>query len=179
MNLAIEAGFIPFSSSENIGLFLNVEPQVKVSNNTLVGLRIAVTINSQTYESKDESQFIIDNIEYENGFLSIVPTFSYSLNEALLWDKYIFRPYIGLGVGPYLLANYVDIFQIGTVNSSYVEVPVHYQIGLLFRSGFELGKSRLGLEYNFISKADIEIPSGQKIGTVNSSYLGLSIGFTI
>ena len=40
-------------------------------------------------------------------------------------------------------------------------------------------KIRFGLEYNLILKTDIEIPNGQIIGTVDNSYLGLSIGFTI
>ncbi len=60
-----------------------------------------------------------------------------------------------------------------------MEGSVNNQVGFLLRGGFELGKTRLGLEYNFIPKADIEIPNGQIIGTVDNSYFGLSIGFTI
>ncbi|MDG1729246.1 MAG: hypothetical protein P8I04_05155 [Algibacter sp.] len=53
------------------------------------------------------------------------------------------------------------------------------KIGLLLRGGFESGKTRIGLEYNFIPNADIEILSGEKTGTVSSVYFGLSIGFII
>ena len=55
----------------------------------------------------------------------------------------------------------------------------NFQIGFLLRGGLEIGKIRCGLEYNLISKADIKMPNGQIIGTVNNSYLGLFIGFTI
>jgi len=63
----------------------------------------------------------------------------------------------------------IDI-QSGSVNN---------QLGLLLRGGLELGNTRFGLEYNFIPKSDIEISNSQIVGTVDNSYLGLSIGFTL
>ena len=172
MKLSIEIGLIPFSDSENLGLLFNVEPTLKVSNNAFIGMRVGLTINSQMFENNDNSQFIIDD-KSDNGFLSIVPVFGYHWNEKNL------RPYLGVGVGPYLLFNYIDVFPIAKSPEEVFEVRLNYQAGFLLRGGLELGKSKLGLEYNFIPKADIKIPKGQKIGTVNSSYLGLYVGFTI
>lgn len=174
MKLGIEIGLIPFADSENLGLFFHAEPTLAISNNAFMGMRVGATINSQTFENDDNSQFVIDD-KSDNGFLSIVPTFGYA------WNEKNFRPYAGIGLGPYLLVNSIDVFQIGTVNplEEVLEVQINYQAGLLLRGGFEYGKSKLGLEYNFIPRIDIDIPTGQKIGTVNSSYLGLSAGFTI
>ena len=61
---------------------------------------------------------------------------------------------MGFGVGPYLLTNYIDVFVYSSQNG--FEVYVKNQVGLLLRGGWESEKLRLGLEYNFISKADIK-----------------------
>lgn len=170
IRLGIEAGGLPISASENVGLFLNVEPKLEVSKNTFIGLRIGIVINAHSIENYDNSQYGIDGIS-DNGGISLVPTIDYYLNENN------FRPYLGVGVGPYLLTNYLDVFAYGSQRG--FEVYVKNQLGFLLRGGWESDKLRLGLEYNFISKADIETPNDQIIGIVDNSYFGVSIGFTI
>ena len=100
------------------------------------------------------------------------PTNDYYLND----NNY--RPYIGLGIGYYLFFDDLDIL---TPNGSteVLKGSIKNQIGVLLRGGLEVGNIRYSLEYNLISKADIKMPNGQKIGRLSSSYLGLSIGFTI
>lgn len=170
LKLGIEAGGFPSSSSENLGLFLNVEPKLKISENTFFGLRIGIVLNAHSIDNFDLSQFGIDG-RSDNGGISLVPTLDFYLNENN------FRPYLGFGLGPYLVTNYLDVFAYSSQNG--FEVYVKNQLGLLLRGGWESDKVRLGLEYNFISKANIQIPNDQIIGTVDNSYFGLSIGFTI
>jgi|GEM_PF-981949 len=170
IKLGVEAGILPISKSENLGFFLTVEPKLKVSESTFFGLRIGIVINSHSVENFDISQFSIDE-RSDNGGISLVPTIDYYLN------KNNFRPYLGFGFGPYLLTNHIDVFVYSSQNV--LEANVKSQLGLLVRGGWESDRIRLGLEYNFISKANIEIPSDQKIGSVDNSFLGLSIGFTI
>ena len=55
---------------------------------------------------------------------------------------------------------------------------VKNQLGFLIRGGLEIKNLRYGLEYNFMPQADIKIPNIQTIGTIDNSYLGLSIGYT-
>lgn len=170
IKLGVEAGILPSSKSDNLGFFLNAEPKLKVSENTFFGLRIGMVINSHSVENFDISQFSIDE-RSDNGGISLVPTIEYYLN------KNNFRPYLGIGIGPYLLTNYIDVFAYSSQNV--LEATVKSQVGLLVRGGWESDRIRLGLEYNFISKANIQIPDDQKIGSVDNSFLGLSIGFTI
>lgn len=170
LKLGIEAGGLPSPSSENLGIFLNVEPKLRISENTFFGLRIGIIINSHSVDNFDISQFGIDD-RSDNGGISLVPTLDYYLNENN------FRPYLGFGLGPYLLTNYLDVFSYAS--QSGFEVYVKNQFGLLLRGGWESDKLRLGLEYNFISKANIEVPNDQIIGPVDNSYFGLSVGFTI
>lgn len=172
MKLRIEPGFLILSESENFGLFLNVEPTLKVLQHAYMGVRFGVTLNSQKFEIDNNSQFYI-NEEDDHAVISFVPTFDYYFNENN------FRPYLGLGTGIFVLSD-IDAFPIAA-NPSDDEYKIHVdnQIGILIRGGFELGKLRFGLEYNYIHKADIAIPNSQIIGTVDSSYFGLSIGYTI
>ena len=174
INLGIEIGLLDLSESESFGLFLNVEPKLKSSRSTTIGLRLGATFNSQTIENNDSTQFSFDH-ESDNGVISILPTFDY------YWNGNKFRPSLGLGIGSHILAGSIDVSRFSTASHTeeVFEVNVRYQIGFLLRGGFELGRSRIGLEYNFVPKADIELPDGQKTGTVDSNYLGLSIGFGI
>ncbi len=170
VKLRIEPGVLLETDSENLGILLNIEPKVKFSENTIIGLRLGIAVNPQKFKIDNSAQFFIDDLD-DNGIISFVPTFDYYLNE----NNY--RPYIGLGLGYYLF-NDIDI---SSRNDS-VEIlrgSVNNQVGFLLRGGLELGNTRFGLEYNFIPKADIKIPNDQIIGTVDNSYLGLSIGFTI
>ncbi len=169
IKLRIEPGALLDSDSENLGLFLNMEPKIKISEHTVIGLRFGVVLNPQKFDDHNNSQFLV-NEENDNAVISFIPTFDYYLN-----DKNT-RPYLGFGIG-YFIFSSVDIAN-PTENVS--EGNVNNQIGLLLRGGIDLGnKLRFGLEYNFVPKADIEIPNDQIIGTVDNSYLGLSIGFTI
>jgi hypothetical protein len=186
IKLKIEAGFDPVKQ----GLFLNVGPKVKTTKNTAIGLRFGLigfpgsksisTIKTQTTGNNTNFQYII-NKKSGNGIISFVPTFDYYLNENIFLERYIFRPYLSLGVGYYILGAYVEVSEIDTANSSIDEIKgsVSNQIGLLLKGGIELDKLIIGLEYNFTPKAYIEIPNGQRIGTIDLSYIGLSFGFTI
>lgn len=166
----IEPGVLLNADSENLALLLNIEPKVQTSENIVFGLRIGLATNTQKFKINDPSQFFIDDA-HDNGIISFVPTFDYYLNQNNN------RPYVGLGLGYYLF-NGTDV---STRNGSreVLEGSVNNQLGFLIRGGLEIGNTRYGLEYNLIPKATIEIPNGQTIGTVDNSYFGLSIGFTI
>ena len=43
----------------------------------------------------------------------------------------------------------------------------------------DLRKFILGLEFNFIPNADVRLSNGQKVGTLATSNIALSIGYTI
>mgnify|MGYP001791084114 CR=1 FL=1 len=186
MKLKIETGF----DLGKPGLFLNVEPKVRSTQNTVVGLRLGIigysgsnsisTINTQTIGNNTGFEYTV-NEKSGNGVISFVPTFDYYLNENILLNKYFFRPYLGLGVGYYLLGTYVEVTQLDKADFSKEEIKgsVNNQVGLLVRGGIEFNKLIIGLEYNFIPKTDIELPSGQTIGTVDLSFIGLSVGFPI
>lgn len=175
--LTIETGFPLFSESDHLSLFIYVEPKLKVSKNAYLGLRIGLSINTQKFENFDSLQFKIED-EYDNGGISLVPTFDYYFKKKE-FREINYRPYAGMGLGLYLLNNYVDVTRTIATSTSEneFEVYVKNQIGFLIRTGLESEKLRMGLEYNLISIADIELPNNQAIGTVDNSYIGLSIAY--
>lgn len=170
IKLSIEAGLLPVSESENLGIFLNIEPKLKIVENGFLGLRLGLVINPQSIEFYDPFLFSI-NEEFDNGGFSFVPTFDYYIHTKN------FRPYLGAGIGAYLVTKSIDIFE--NTSSNRFEANVKNQLGFLFRGGIERNRFRFGIEYNLILKRDIEIPDSPAVGTVDNSYLGLSIGFMI
>lgn len=177
MKLAIETGLPLFTESENFGFFLYAEPKLKSSKNTFIGLRIGISVNTQKIENNDSLQFIIDD-KSDNGGFSFVPTLDYYFKKRD-FKNHFFRPYTGLGLGYYLLSNYIDVSKtiINNPREDKFEVYVNNQVGFLLRTGLESNRWRIGLEYNYISKASIKIPNGQTIGSVNNGYFGLSFGY--
>ena len=79
------------------------------------------------------------------------------------------------------MASYMDVlhYDKSTNTESKVEVTLEKQLGFLVRTGFERNKLRVGLEYNFIPKTDITVPNSTTVGTVNSSFLGVTIGLML
>jgi hypothetical protein len=173
IKLDIETGFLLFSASENLGAFFHVEPKLKIAKNTSMGLRVGIVFNPQKYRNHNILEFEIGD-EYDNGGMSLVPTIEYSFKESNIRGKF-FRPYLGLGVGVHVSSYYVDIVSLTTMDQ--LEVKVRQQVGALFRAGLTSNRLRIGVQYNLVKKATIEMPNGQLVGTVDNSYFGLSIGY--
>lgn len=175
LKVSAEGGFPIGKTSDNLGFFIYVEPKLKVHENTFLGIRFGIAINTQTLENENSRQFSFDAAS-DHGFFSIVPTLDY------YWPKERFSPFIGVGVGPYSLANTLDISGFGTGNrdEDNFEVEIGYRLGGLIRGGVEFEKLRIGIEYNFVPETSVTSPfSEKKVGTVNSSYYGFSFGYVL
>lgn len=172
IKLGLETGFLLISESENLGLFINIEPKIRVSESAFIGLRSGITLNSHVFEIYDTTQFNI-NKEHDNAIISFIPTIDYYFYENT------YCPYIGFGVSINISSYPYDVYQIDRLNSieAVVAGRVNKRIGLLLRGGFEKKKFRLGLEYNIIPKGEIEVQDRRIIGQISNSYLGISVGF--
>lgn len=87
-------------------------------------------------------------------------------------------PYLGAGLGIYSLAAVgfnvsADIEDPFNIEDSFT-IVAKSEFGGMIRGGIELGKFRLGVEYNIIPKTDL----GDGISAKNS-YFGASLGFYI
>ncbi|MEM9649375.1 MAG: hypothetical protein AAF969_12920 [Bacteroidota bacterium] len=168
IKLNLEPGILLKTKSESLGFLINVEPSIAVSVRCVIGLRFGLAINPHRFENNNSSQFSFDK-ETDHAVLSFVPTYNYYLNENYN------RPYVGLGVGYYV----VSAIDIANPSEDVSEGSTKNQIGFMTRGGMEFGRTKIGLEYNFIPKADVSIPNGQTIGKIATGYLGLAIRFTM
>lgn len=180
IKIKVEAGlnWKPAEKDLNLwGQIYSIEPKIKTSKKTFIGLRIQANENFQINEKYKPAQFFIDNNLTNNFFgatsstlLSFVPTFDYYFNNNRI------KPYLGTGVGFYMLEPPLKFLQ-KSISWGILQTSVDNQVGFLIRGGLEMGKIAVGLEFNYIFEADIKIPSGLIIGTVDDSYLALSIGY--
>jgi len=62
IEISLDLGFTGLNGAENLGLVANLEPRLKFSNNTALGLRFGATANSLAYDNADTLQFYINEI---------------------------------------------------------------------------------------------------------------------
>ncbi|MEO0683584.1 MAG: hypothetical protein AAFY76_00705 [Cyanobacteria bacterium J06649_11] len=167
------------------GPFLYVEPKLQTSANTSIGLRIGAAHSTQIVQTVAADRFYIDNdTDRGNGVFSFVPIFDFYFSN----KKY--RPYLSVGSGYYFLTTSKDVFINGRPVNEALKASVNNQIGFLLRGGFnlynftvgrtDLSNMTIGLEFNYIPKADVEISNGdnESVGTIDTSNVKLSIGYT-
>lgn len=154
-----------------IGALVNLEPQILLKDNLAVGLRfgIAGLAKDVTYYS------IPDDYDGEVGVnASITGTLNYYFNKG----NSRVAPYIGAGFGYFALSNIdieeedIDADEVGDLEASFAWAP-------MVRAGVELGKFRIGAEYNFVPTSDLQDVSGAVIGEAINQYFGFTLGFFV
>ncbi|NVJ85874.1 MAG: outer membrane beta-barrel protein [Algoriphagus sp.] len=154
-----------------IGALVNIEPKINVGDNMNVGIRFGVAGLAKNVTYYD----ITEDYEGEvSGNVSITGTFDYYFNNG----GSNFAPYIGAGFGYYGLssveidASNIDDVDVGNLEANFKWAP-------MVRAGIELGKFRMGAEYNFIPNSDLQNTSGQVIGEAINQYFGFTFGFYV
>lgn len=154
-----------------IGALVNLEPQILVMNNLAFGLRLGATGLAKDvvyYEIPD------DYIGELAGNASVLGTANYYFN----YDKGRVAPYIGAGFGYYALSNIdiddtdIDEDEIGDLKANFAWAP-------MVRAGVELGKFRIGAEYNFVPTSDLQSVNGEIVGQAINEYFGFTLGYFV
>lgn len=155
---------------EGIGALFHLEPQILLRDNLAFGLRFGVA-----GLAKDVTYYTIsEDFEGEvSGNASITGTLNYYFNNG----NSRVAPYIGAGFGYYALSSVKiddsDIdYETGTLEASFAWAP-------MVRAGVELGKFRIGAEYNIVPPSDLQNVSGQVIGEAINQYYGITLGFFV
>ncbi|OOG71738.1 outer membrane beta-barrel protein [Algoriphagus sp. A40] len=154
-----------------IGALINLEPQILLKDNLAVGLRFGVAglAKDVTYYSIPEDY---DGEIAANA--SITGTMNYYFNKG----NSRVAPYIGAGFGYFALSNIdieeedIDADEVGDLEASFAWAP-------MVRAGVELGKFRIGAEYNFVPKSDLQDVGGTVIGEAINEYFGFTLGFFV
>ena len=163
--VGFDFGFVPTSGGGG-GMF-SIEPKYNIKNNMNIGLRIGGAGIARDITSSTSSATTSAKIAANGSFVGTYDYYFASSGKS-------FVPYIGAGVGYYSLAN-VEIND--STNSSSINPDVTSTMGGLVRAGFEWGKFRMGVEYNYMPDSDLQDTNGATIGTISNSYLGIHLGF--
>lgn len=152
------------------GFLFNLEGGYNLADNMRVGLRFgsAAFVKGVVLDSGDELESASVSA---NG--SYIATFDYYLN-----NGGSFAPFAGAGVGIYNVAS-VGVSGGDTAEDFEGTVDAGAKFGGFVRGGFELGKFRMGLEYNFVPGSPLINSAGNEVGTMNNGYLGITLGFFV
>lgn len=167
VRVSLDLGYaIPAAGGGGLALYL--EPMYNIKDNMSVGLRIGSAALIKEVEFSDGG--IAEGELGANG--SYMATFDYHFNGA----GSSFVPFIGAGLGYVAVANVsFDTDLSGTGD----EISADGKFGGMIRGGFELGKFRVGLDYNLIPKSDLVNLDGEDVGVSKNSYFGISLGFFV
>jgi hypothetical protein len=161
--VGLDLGFVP--ARDGAGGMVSIEPKYNLTDNRSIGLRFG---GAGSFKDVQDNGLLTSAKISAYSFL--VGTYEYYFHRS----GSSFAPYLGAGLGYYSLANVqVD----DTANSTDINPTVTGELGALVRAGFELGKFRMGLEYNLLPISDLENLNKVEIGIVSNTYLGLHLGF--
>lgn len=155
-----------------IGALLNLEPKINLNNHMNVGIRFgfAGLAKDVTYYDLTE--------DYEgeiSGNVSVTGTFDYYFNNG----GSNVAPYIGAGFGYFALSS-IDI-ENGDFNNpdNFGDLEADFKWAPMVRAGVELGKFRMGAEYNFVPNSNLQNTAGEVIGEAINQYFGFTLGFYV
>lgn len=152
-----------------VGALVHLEPQILVLDNLALGMRLGVT-----GMAKDVTYYQIPD-DYE-GELSANVSVSGTANYYFNFDDSKVAPYVGAGFGYYALSNLDiegdDIEDTQNLEADFAWAP-------MVRAGVELNKFRIGVEYNFVPKSNLQNVSGDVIGQATNEYFAFTLGFFV
>lgn len=154
-----------------IGALVNLEPQILIKDNFAFGLRLGVA-----GLAKDVTYYNI--AEDFDGEVSANASISGTLNYYFNNGNSRVAPYIGGGFGYYALSN-IDIEDTNISEDDIGDLEASFAWAPMIRAGVELGKFRIGAEYNFVPSSDLQNVSGQVIGEAINQYFGFTLGFFV
>jgi hypothetical protein len=166
--VGLDFGYVPANGGG--GLSLSIEPKLNIADNMNVGFRLGGAAVVRDLVSTDNEEFTAEIA----GIGSYVGTYDYYFHKS----GSSFAPYVGGGIGYYTLAN-VEVDDTTADDNTSLNPSVSGVLGGLIRGGFEWAGFRMGIEYNFLPKSDIEDVDGDVVGTASNTYLGISIGFFV
>ena len=145
------------------GILLYLEPMYRIQDQLSVGLRI------------ESAAFLGKPISGTPYITSAFGVGSYTVNGQYYFGNSTFRPFVGAGLGMYILAAAsTDI--AGTSVNIQAAATV---FGFYPRVGFDLGHFNFSIDYNLIPQQSTDITIGG-LGTTqttsNYSYIGIRIG---
>jgi len=150
------------------GFLIDIEPKYNLTDNMNVGLRFGSAIIAKELQLDNNDEFESADFSANNSYLA---TFDYYFPL-----EGSFTPFVGAGAGLFSIASVAG--QDG-VDVDSEDVDAEAKFGAMVRGGFEVGKFRMSLEYDFIPETNLQDGQGNEVGTIKNGYLGITVGFFV
>jgi len=148
-----------------------VEPKYSFSEKERVGLRLsAMAVIGRDVTLFDQSMYDLNTLGY--GAYSIMAT----LDQYLGKTQKRLQPFIGGGLGFFKGSNEESILVYNTPNIGMTKAKVSGHVAFVLRTGFELNKFKMGVEYNLMPPTDLTLSDGTIIGQIKHSYIAATLG---
>ncbi|MBN3521915.1 outer membrane beta-barrel protein [Algoriphagus lutimaris] len=155
-----------------LGALVSLEPKINLKDNINVGIRFGIAALAKDVTYYDFTE------DYEGEIsanLSISGTFDYYFNQGGTQ----LAPYIGAGFGYYTLSSVQINNGDFDMPDNFGDLEADFKWAPMVRAGVELGKFRMGAEYNFVPKSNLQNASGNIIGEAVNQYFGFTLGFYV
>lgn len=160
--VGLDLGFVPASGGAGISYYL--EPKYNIKNNMNVGLRIGGAAIARDIEDNGGPTLVT-----ATGVASYLGTFDYYFPNGKS-----FVPFVGGGLG------YAEALSVrGDENLEVTSQSTTGGFGGVIRGGFEWGKFRMGLEYNFVPKSNLYYDTFDSHEDISNSYFAITLGFYV
>lgn len=160
--VGLDLGIIP--ASGGVGVSFDIEPKYNIKENMSIGLRIGGAAIARDVEEVGSTTFVT-----ATAIGSCIGTFDYYFPSGKS-----FVPFVGGGVG------YVTVLSVRADEDVDVDnLDPDGGFGGVIRGGFELGKFRMNLEYNFIPSSPLYLNGPISTEDISNSYFAVNLGFYI
>jgi hypothetical protein len=144
------------------GAIVTFEPAYRVQDNISVGLRLESALITRGYSQN-----------FSGASINVAAIGSYTVNGQYYFSNNAFRPFAGLGLGIFSMAD-VKADVTGT-SSSVDAAAAESKFGFYPRVGFDYHHFSMSADYNIISPTKDLAGNGE----FKNSYFGIRIGFFV
>ena len=165
--VGLDLGIIP--ASGGVGVSFDIEPKYNIKENMSVGLRIGGAAIARDIKEIGSTTFVT-----ATGIASYIGTYDYYFPSGKS-----FVPFVGAGIG------YASALSVRASDDESISgLDPETGVGGVIRGGFEWGKFRMNVEYNFVPESRLyytSFPGGGVIpdDTIINSYFAINFGFYI
>lgn len=146
------------------GVIVTLEPSYRLKDNLALGLRLESALITRGYSQN-----------FTGASIDVAAIGSYTVNGQYYFGSTDFRPFAGLGLGLYSMAEVkADVSSGGSTQTGQV-AAAESKFGFYPRIGFDYHHFTMSADYNIIPPTTAQIGSGE----FKNSYFGIRIGFFV
>ncbi len=143
------------------GAIVTLEPAYRIQDNISVGLRLETAVITRGYSQN-----------FTTASIDVAAIGSYTVNGQYYFSNRAFRPFVGVGLGIYSLAEVKADASSGGGTTTTQVAAAESKLGFYPRIGFDYHHFSISADYNIIPPTQDVFGNGE----FKNSYFGIRIG---